>query len=156
MTRIAADFSTISHEFTPMPNDDYICIVDTVEEGKTKGNPDPKTGLPKSIKDQVHFIYKVKDSSKPDFEDREIHDFLVLQKDNGQPNKISLGRIKAVAIAVLGEVAANSPDGIDPQELKGGTVLVTTRLEPYKKKDEATGIETSGVGTRAERVSPVK
>lgn len=151
MSRIQADFSQISHEFKQMTNDDYICVIENVEEGKTKG-----TGG-KSIKDQVHITVKVKDPSKPDFEDRELQEWLVLQKDDGQPNKISLGRIKMYAIAALGEAAANSPEGIDPLELKGATVLVTTKLENWVQKDETTGtILKSGISPRIEKVSPVR
>lgn len=137
--KIQADFSAISHEFVPIPPGDVVCVVDQVEEGTKNDKP------------QVHIVSKVKDPSKPELEGREVHEFLVLTTNDGKPNKIALGRIKAYAIAILGEEAANSKEGIDPMDLKGGTVGLTLEEGTYTKTTD-TGEKVTKKNTEVAKV----
>lgn len=124
--RINADFTKISSSFQPLEDGEYVCTISEIEEGETKENKLP----------QLKFTLSVNDPNHPDKENFPLFDYIVLQTKKGQPNRIGLGQLKAYAEAVLGVEAANNPEGLDPDELKNGTVMAVVKQRSYTKKNQ--------------------
>lgn len=144
--RIEADFTKISSQFGALEDGEYQCVLKDIEEGETKENKLP----------QVTFIYEVNDPNKPDFSGRELRQFITLKTKKQEPNKIGLGQIKAVAEAVLGNDAANSPEGIDLEDLKNSTVMLVVKQRSYDKKGaDGTATGEQGVTNEIVKVLPV-
>lgn len=124
MPRISENFSDIkaNASFEAIPPGEYTAtIMEKPEHGETKQNSLP----------QVTFQLEV---AEGEHQGAKLFDYVVLRTNKGQPNKIGLGRIKAYAIAALGEEAANSPDGIDTDDLEGATVRVEVGVRSYDKE----------------------
>lgn len=121
MARIEADFTNISSSFEPVPDDTYRAKIVEIKDDKPSSG-----GLP-----QVMFELDIVEGP---MEGRKLFDFCILKQNDGQPNKVGLGRIKAYAEAILGDEAAAGA-AIDTDELKGGVVDVVTKQRTYKKKD---------------------
>lgn len=124
--RITADFTQISSSFQALEDGEYQCQITEIEEGETKANKLP----------QVLIKSEVKDPNHADKDGHVLYDYIVLVQKNGKPNKIGLGQIKAYAEAVLGNDAANNPEGIDLDDLKNGTFLAVVKQRSYTPKVE--------------------
>jgi hypothetical protein len=144
--RIETDFTKISSSTGALEDGEYQAFVSDIEEGETKTSKLP----------QVIFTLEVNDPNHPTHTGHQLKDYIVLQTKKGQPNKIGLGQIKGYAEAILGQDAANNPDGIDLDELKNGTVLLIIKQRSYNKKNEA-GEDSGeqGVTNDIEKVLPV-
>lgn len=144
--RIETDFSKISSQFGAVEPGEYQSVLTEIEESETKENKLP----------QVVFTFEINDPNHPTHTGHPIKSYIVLQTKKGQPNKIGLGQIKAVAEAVLGEDAANSPSGIDLEELKNGTVMLVLGVRSYNKKNQD-GTDSGEQGTTNEilKILPV-
>lgn len=144
--RIDADFSKISSSFQALEDGEYQCAITDIEESETKTSKLP----------QVVFMLEVNDPNKPEHTGHVLKDYIVLVQKNGKPNRIGLGQVKAYAEAILGTDSANSPEGIDVEELKNGTVLAVVKQRSYDKKNEggeATGEQ--GVTNDIVKILPV-
>lgn len=125
MPRIEADFTKISSSFQALEDGEYQCNVSTIEQVETRENKLPMLKITLSVMDPNH----------PDKENHPLFDNIVLVTNKGQPNRIGLGQLKAYAEAILGVDAANSPEGIDTDELKNGTILAVVKQRSYNKKN---------------------
>lgn len=125
MPRIEADFSTVSTSFDPLPAADYQCTVTGIEEKAAR------SGLPMLV-----VTLTVEDPAHPEHNGRLLFDNIVLKTSKGEVNKIALGQIKSYAEAILGEEAANSPSGIDTDELLHGTVVAVVSQRSYEDNGE--------------------
>lgn len=118
--RITHNFATTSTEFQPLPEDTYIGTVTDIEESLTKENQLP----------MLTFSLEV---SEGEFTGRKVKDFVTLTEKNGKVNEVGMGRIKAYAIAALGEEAGNAEE-IDTDALKDSTVTFVIKHEERKDK----------------------
>lgn len=134
MPKLVADFTKISSSFENWPEGDYRVRVKDVEEGKTKTN-----------KPQITVILECTEGDKAG---QEIRDFLTMTKDDGKPNNVSLGRIKAYAEAILGDEAANNPEGIDTDDFKGGDCIILVK----HKKDTRPGAGENDMQMKIDKV----
>lgn len=125
MPKLEADFGKISHEYQAIPDADYRVTIDEIKETETRENKLP----------QLEFHLKV---AEGEYEGRKLTDFVILKQNDGKVNEIGLGRVKAYAIAVLGEEAANG-SAIDTDELRGGSCIVVVKSRTYEKKDKSQG-----------------
>ena len=125
-----ADFSKISTDFEPVPADVYRSKIVKIESVETKENKLPALNIELEI-------------MAGDFAGRKLFDFVTLKQKDGKRNDVGYGRIKAYAIAILGEEAANS-GAIDTDALVGGSCDCVVEVEKYAKKAEKGG----GEGTR--------
>lgn len=141
MPKITADFSTINENasFDALPAGEYRGVLAKPVHGTTK-----KSGLP-----QVQFEIDVLEPAE--FAGRKLFDFVTLQTNKGQPNAIGLGRVKAYAIAALGEDAANNPDGIDTDDLEGANVSLDVGIRSYDSEN-ADGTKTSKTTNEIKKV----
>lgn len=146
MPKIAADFTKISSSFQALEDGEYQCVITDIEEGETKTSKLP----------QVIVSLEVNDPNHPQHTGHVLKEYIVLVQKNGKPNRIGLGQLKAYAEAVLGQDAANNPEGIDTDELKNGSVLAVVKQRSYDKKNDA-GEETGeqGVTNDIAKVLPV-
>lgn len=143
MPRIDADFSNIkaNASFDAIPAGEYRAVIsEKPEHGLTKKNQLP----------QVTFVLEVTEGEQTG---AKLFDFVTLKTAKGEPNPIGLGRIKAYAAAALGEEAANAPDGIDTDDLEGGTVLVEVGIRSYDK-DNADGSKETKTANEIKKVFP--
>lgn len=115
--KIEADFSQISSSFEPVPDDSYRAQIVEITENEKNNKP------------QVVFELEITEGPH---KGRKLFDFLILQQNDGKPNKVSLGRVKAYAEATVGKEAA-AGQAIDTEELKGGTVEVVVKSRTYDK-----------------------
>lgn len=144
--RIEADFTKISSSFAALEAGEYQAVLTEIEEGETKENKLP----------QVIFTFEVNDPNHPTHTGHVVKQYIVLQTKKNQPNKIGLGQIKAVAEAVLGQEAANSPEGIDLEDLKNGTVLLVLGQRSYNKKNQdGSDSGEQGVTNEINKILPV-
>lgn len=139
---VNADFTKISTDFEPLPVGDYNFVIDEIESGKTQDGK----------KDQLIFKHKVVGG---ELDGRVFQDFVVLQKNDGNVNNISLGRIKAYAEAILGKESANAPTGIDTDTLLKGSFHGIIKEETYEKK-EADGSSTTKKSTKLSKILPAQ
>jgi hypothetical protein len=123
--KILGDFSKISSTYEMLPENEYRVRLDDVEEATSSG------GLP-----QVNFKLVVLEGDKAE---QQVTDFLTLKNNDGKVNKVTQSRIKAYAEAILGDEAANNPEGIDTDDLKGGVCIILIKHESYTKKDGTPG-----------------
>jgi len=121
MPRIEANFAEISENIGPLPSAPYRCVIKEITNDKVGQPP----------KDRINIKMEVDDPSKPEFAGRELYDRIILQKNDGQPNKMSYGKIKQYAIATLGKEAAQDPNGYDTDAFLNGTVVANVVLENY-------------------------
>lgn len=144
MPTLNADFSKISSSFEPLPKGDYECVVEDIEDTKTRENQLP----------MLVFHLRVDDPKVPEREGFPLRDFVTLATNKGQPNRIGLGRVKAYAEAV-GLVADGS--AIDTDEIKGQKVLAVVTQRVAKRKDE-NGKETEEtvIFNDVQRVLPIR
>lgn len=144
--RIEADFSAISSNIGPLVAGPYVC--------KVKSIANSKVGTPE--KDQIQFVLEVDDPQHAEANGREVYDNVVLQKNDGQPNKMAYGKIKQYAEAILGEEAANNPTGYDTDEFVGSQVLASITLESYDYIPKEHGTDESkrkkGQSNKVDRV----
>ena len=128
--RIEGDFSTISSSFEPFPDGEFRFRIEDVESGETQKNKLPQLQIKMVCVDD-----------RPEFDGKPYTHFIVLKQNDGKVNRVGLGQVKAYAEALLGEEAANSPDGIDPDEFKGGEVLLSLKTRSYVPEGSAPGTE---------------
>lgn len=144
--RIDADFTKISSSFQALEDGEYQCAVTDIEESETKENKLP----------QLIFTLEVNDPNHSAHTGHVLKDYIVLVQKNGKPNRIGLGQVKAYAEAILGEDAANNPEGIDIDELKNGTVLAVVKQRSYDKKNQdGTASGEQGVTNEIVKILPV-
>lgn len=115
-----ADFSKIATDFEPLPADAYRVKVESCEDKKTQ------TG-----KDQTSIKLVV---AEGEFEGRVLFDNLVWTNNNGEQNKVSLGRLRAYTIAIHGEEAGAGAN-IDTESLVGGVCQVVVQMKTRVRKD---------------------
>lgn len=146
MPKISADFTKISSQLGALEDGEYQCVITDIEEGETKTNKLP----------QIIITLEVNDPAKSEHNGHQLKEYIVLTQTNGKPNRIGLGTLKGYAEAVLGNDAANNPEGIDTDELKNGAVIAVVKQRSYNKKDQA-GAETGEQGLTNEiaKVLPV-
>lgn len=126
--RVEADFDKISTEYQQLPGGTYKCNIVDVEVGETKENKLPMLTF------NLQTVEAVKQGDEEVPAGRTINDFVTLKNKDGKRNEIGLGRLKAYAIAVLGEEQANG-GAIDTDALKGGQCLIIVKRETYTPKD---------------------
>lgn len=129
MPRINEDFSKISSSFEPLPDGDYRFQLDEIEEQEASEGKNPALIFKSTVTEGEH-------------KDRQFWDYVYLVTNDGKKNKIGLGRVKAYAEAILGQEAANNPEGFDTDELKSGTFLGIIKARTYEAKD-GSGQKTS-------------
>ena len=146
MPKITADFTKISSSFQALEDGEYVCAITDIEESETKENKLP----------QVIFTLEVNDPNHPTHTGHVLKDYIVLVQKNGKPNRIGLGQIKAYGEAVLGSDAANSPEGIDTDDLKNGSVMAVVKQRSYNRKNQD-GSESGeqGITNEIAKVLPV-
>lgn len=130
--QLQADFSKISTDFEPLPAGVYRVKIEEQEDGQSKENKYP----------QINFGLVVQEG---EFKGRKLFDSVTLQMKDKKTqqvvaNTFGLGRIKAYAIAILGEEAGNS-NAIDTDAFKGSIVDVVVSIETYTKTPEKGGGE---------------
>ena len=64
-----------------------------------------------------------------------IFDRITLQKNDGTINPVALSQIKAYGVAILGEEAANNPEGLNTDDFKGARVMVVVGIQTYQRKN---------------------
>ena len=138
MPRIQEDFSKISTEFEQLPPGEYRMAIDEIEE-QTAEDADNPALIFKSV------------VTEGDKAESVCWDYVYLKTNKGKKNKIGLGRLKAYAVAILGEEAANNAEGYDTDDLLKGTFLGVIEQETYEKKD-GSGQATA---SRLKKVLPV-
>jgi hypothetical protein len=143
MPRIEADFSTIAAGNEPLPDNDYRCTIVDIEEKTTKESQLPALNITLEVGDEQH----------PEFTGRYLFDFIVLQTKEGKPNRMGLSQLKAYAVATLGEEEASSPEGIDTDGMKGGTVVASVKLRSWEKKDALGNVTDSGMSNEIRKIS---
>jgi hypothetical protein len=138
MPRIQQDFSKISSSFQPLPDGEYLCTIEEIEETKSRnGNP------------MLTFQLSVGDPRFPEHDGYPLYDRLVLTTNEGKPNRPSLGRLKAYAEATLGDEAANAGE-IDTDAMKGSQVIVVLSQRSYEV--DVKGADGQPTGTKESRV----
>lgn len=144
--RIETDFTKISSQTGALEAGEYQCVLTDIEEGETKENKLP----------QVIFTFEVNDPNHPIHTGHPVRQYITLKTKKNEPNKMGLGQIKAVAEAVLGDEAANNPEGIDLDDLKNGSVMLVIGIRSYNKKNQD-GSDSGEQGTTNEivKVLPV-
>lgn len=141
MPVVRANFDTVQTGFSTLPTDDYKCRVEEVAFDAEARNP-------------FHTItLVVDDPDHADFNNQKIWDRIYMNKKDGSVNKMSLGRIKEYAIAILGEDNSNG-DNINTDDFVNGEVILTVEVEPYETIDPITKVKKSGESNRVKRVSP--
>lgn len=150
MGRINYDFSQVAAYagFEPVPPGAYVCRIEKVEE--TTSN---------SGKPMIKFELKIMEPAE--HADKPLFDNAVLVKDNGEPNKLGYGQVKAYAVAAYGEEWANNPAGYETEQLQGQIVMaeVGTRTYPAKNSDgspqlDAEGKQVHKAGNEIKRILP--
>lgn len=129
--RIEGDFSKISSSFEPFPDGEFRFRVDDVVMGETQQSKLPQVQIKSVCIDPQH----------PELEGKPFTEFVVLKTKDGKPNTVGMGRVKAYAEAILGEEAANNPNGIDTDEFKGGEVILSLKTRSYVPDGAAPGTE---------------
>lgn len=124
--KIEADFSQISHEFQHLEDGEYQVTIEKIEEGETRDSKLPT----------VTVVSRINDPNHPDRENFPVYDRITLRTKKGEPNRIGLGHLKAYAIATLGEEQANSPEGIDTDEMIGAACILVIKQRSYKQDGE--------------------
>ena len=127
MPKIQADFTTVQAGFdnTPLPDGAYLAKVDDIKEGKTS---DQK-------KDMLTFQLVTEGNEDPAHNGKYIFDRITLQKNDGTINPVALSQIKAYGVAILGEEAANNPEGLNTDDFKGARVMVVVGIQTYQRKN---------------------
>lgn len=120
MPTLKANFAGISTEFVDLNEGDYRVKINEIESGNTKENNLPQ------------LIFKLEVISGPQ-EGKKINDFVTLVQKDSKINEIGYGRVKAYAIACLGE-EAGSGEEIDTDQLRGGTCLIVVQKKTRKDK----------------------
>jgi Protein of unknown function (DUF669) len=139
MPIIEADFTKIVAGSEPLPDADYLVQIEKIED---KPTDDGKPGILISM--------EVKEG---EYEGRYVFENLVFKQNDGKPNKISLGRLKEYGEAVLGKETANSPKGINTDDLVKGMCKVHVVIEGYDY--EKNGVRKTGTGNKIKRVQAV-
>ena len=126
MPKLSADFSAISTARELLQDDVYVFVVREVKEDLTS------TG-----KQRITIIAEVEDPDHPNETSRKakMFDGLVMTKNDGSLNEISLRQLKRYMEAILGEDAANT-DELDTDDLVGGKFLGEVKLTSYEKNGE--------------------
>ena len=146
MPKIAADFTKISSSFGALEDGEYQAVITNIEESETKTNKLP----------QVVITLEINDPNHPQLSGRQLKEYIVLMTNKGEPNRIGLGQLKGYAEAVLGQDAANNPEGIDTDELKNGSVIAVVKQRSYNKKNQdGTESGEQGVTNDIVKVLPV-
>lgn len=139
--RIEGDFTKISSSYEILPEGTYRFMVDEIEAGKTK-----TAGL-----DQLIFKLKVVGG---EHDGKPFSDFCVLKTNKGEANTIGLGRVKGYAEAILGQEAANSPEGLDTDQLLKGQFDGIIKHDSYEKKDAAGAVVGQGTSAKLVKLLP--
>lgn len=134
------DWNAISTESGPLPDGDYRCEIESVTEGKSETLPQ---------KDTIKFEHLVIEPQE--HAGRKLFDFLTMQTNKGEVNKMSYGRVKAYAAATVGEDRL-AADDFDTAELKGQTCVITVEIDSYEK-EMADGSKKSVPVNRIKRIS---
>lgn len=113
-------FDKIAMDFEPLPADSYRVNVAGCEDKQTS-----------TKKDQTSIKLEV---TEGEFAGRILFDNLVWTKDDGTPNKVSLGRLRAYTEAIHGAAAA-AVEELDTDALVGGSCIVVVQLKTEKRKD---------------------
>lgn len=143
--RIQEDFTKIASSYEPLPDGDYEVTIEGIEETETQENKLP----------MYTFTLKVDDPRHPELEGYTLFDRAVTRTNKGQLNRAGLGRIKAYAEATLGEEAANSPEGIDPEEMINSKCVVVVKQRGWEKKDSNGNVIDSGMSNDIKKVLSV-
>lgn len=138
--KLEADFSTISTDFEPLPNDSYRVKLLQITQGETKENKLPSLNIELEV-------------TEGNFAGRKLFDFVTLKQKDGKRNDIGYGRVKAYAVAILGEEEGNA-GSIDTDALHGGMCEVVVEINVYDKPAEKGGGQ--GKNNKIVKVLPIK
>jgi hypothetical protein len=137
MPKIQADLSTVQSGFSNLPTDDYRCRVEEVAFDEKAPNP-------------FHTItLAVDDPERAQYNGQKLWDRIYMNKKDGSPNSIALGRLKQYAEAILTEEEANSDD-VDTDDFVNGYVIASVEVEPWEKDGR------TGESNKIKRISPDK
>ena len=120
MAVMKANFANIAMDYEPLPAGDYRVRIEEAEDGQTSTNKE-KTSIKLVVTEGEH-------------EGRVLYENLVWSTDKGDLNKVSLGRLRAYATAILGEEAASGAE-LDTADLVGGICTVVLKLKTRVRKD---------------------
>lgn len=150
--RPSKGWSNISTKFEPMPDGEYLLVIKEIRETNEQGEPLRTTNGYR----QVIVISKVDDPEHPEFNGRELYDYVVLESKDGE-NEAGYRRIKQYAEATLGEDEA-SDDDLDIQNCVNAPFVGMVTSDSYKVKDKTTGQETGEVrrNNKIKRVLPAQ
>lgn len=146
---INADFSKISSNADPLKPGTYRfrlnAIIDQENDPEWKSNPQNQGKSPALI-----FQHEVTEGDRAG---TEMSDFVYVTSKEGKPIKRGLGRIKAYAEAIQGVDRANSPTGINTDELPQGEFIGIMEEESYT--DNKTVPPTQKKTMRLVKILPV-
>ena len=121
MPKITEDFSKISSSMEPLPEGEYRLRLEEIEEPEVEAGRNPPLIFKSVVTEGEHT-------------DRQCWDYVYLAKNDGEKNKIGLGRVKAYAEAILGKEAANATDGFDTDDLLKGEFTGVMKARTYEDK----------------------
>lgn len=132
MSLIQADFSKISSSSEPLPDGEYRMRLEEIEDQSA----DEQVAAEKAAAGKQCALVFKSVVTEGEHVDRQVWDFVYLQTNEGKPNKMGLGRVKAYAEALLGAEAANNPAGIDTDDLPiGGEFIGFMKTKIQKNKE---------------------